>query len=104
MAAQPSAAVQRLVHLRRRCVRRASSVEPALPSALALRSTDSAADLSALFAGFIATMARSDLSPPYITGVGSSPSQRGPLRHMANGSEMRDLPGSDTIPLHVMWP
>src|ERR1700730_18533890 len=89
MAAQPSAAVQRLVHLRRRCVRRASSVEPALPSPLALRSTDSAADLSALFAGFIATMARSDFSPPCIAGVGSSPSRRGPLRHMANGSEMR---------------
>src|ERR1700682_4008198 len=55
----------------------------------ALRSTDSAADLSALFAGFIATMARSDFSPPYIAGVCSSPARRGPLRHMANGSEMR---------------
>src|ERR1700724_475029 len=89
MADQRPAAVQRLVHLRRRCVRRACSVETALPSALALRSTDSAADLSALFAGFIATMARSDFSPPYIAGVGSSPSRHGPLRHMANGSEMR---------------
>ena len=69
MADQRPAAIQRLVHLRRRCVRRACSVETALPSALALRSTDSAADLSALFAGFIATMARSDFSPPYIAGV-----------------------------------
>jgi hypothetical protein len=34
-------------------------------------------------------MARSDFSPPYIAGVGSSPSRRGPLRHKANGSEMR---------------
>src|SRR5215216_6318226 len=34
-------------------------------------------------------MAWSDFSPPYIAGVGSSPSRRGPLRHKANGSEMR---------------
>src|SRR5215831_19582263 len=61
----------------------------AFPSALALRSTDSAANYSVLFAGFIATMARSDFSSPYIAGVGSSPSRRGPLRHEANGSEMR---------------
>src|SRR5215211_1361539 len=61
----------------------------AFPSALALRSTDSAADRSALFVSFIATMAWSDFSPPYIAGVGSSPSRRGPLRHKANGSEMR---------------
>src|ERR1700730_559849 len=61
----------------------------AFPLALALRSTDSAADHSALFAGFIATMARADFSPPYIARVGSSPSPRGPLRHKANGSEMR---------------
>ena len=63
----------------------------------------SAADLSALFAGFIATMARSDFSPPYIAGVGSSPSRRGPLRHKANGSEMRP-PRFRYDPLHVMWP
>jgi hypothetical protein len=61
----------------------------AFPLALALRSTDSAADHSALFVGFIATMAWSDFSPPCIAGVGSSPSRRGPLRHNANGSEMR---------------
>jgi hypothetical protein len=61
----------------------------AFPSALALRSADSAADRSALFASFIATMAWSDFSPPYIAGVGSSPSRRGPLRHKANGPEMR---------------
>jgi len=53
----------------------------------ALRSTGSAAfapvDASAvgsfaLFAGFIATMARSDFSRPCIIGYGSSPSRCGP--------------------------
>ena len=51
------------------------------PSVLALRSTSSAASHLALFAGFIATMARSDFSRPCIVGYGSSPSRRGPLRH-----------------------
>ena len=51
---------------------------PAFPLAPALRSTDSAADCSALFAGFPATMARSDFSGPCIIGYGSSPSRCGP--------------------------
>src|SRR6267378_2916693 len=50
----------------------------AFPLVPALRSTDSAADCSALFAGFIATMAGSDFSGPCIIGYGSSPSRRGP--------------------------
>jgi hypothetical protein len=59
----------------------------AFPLAPALRSTDSAASTSemppqwasfALFAGFTATMARSDFSRPCIIGFGSSPSRRGP--------------------------
>src|SRR5436189_915586 len=35
------------------------------------------------------TLYRPFFSPPCIAGVGSSPSRHGPLRHMANGSEMR---------------
>ena len=50
----------------------------AFPSVPALRSTNSAADHSALFVGFPATMARSDFSCPYIIGYGSSPSRCGP--------------------------
>jgi hypothetical protein len=50
----------------------------AFPSVPALRSTNSAADRSALFVGFPATMARSDFSCPYILGYGSSPSRWGP--------------------------
>src|SRR6516225_1920984 len=50
----------------------------AFPLVPALRSTDSAADCSALFAGFPATMARSDFSGPCIIGFGSSPSRCGP--------------------------
>ena len=53
---------------------------PAFPSVPALRSTNSAADPSALFVGFPATMAGSDFSCPYIIGYGSSPSRCGPSR------------------------
>src|ERR1051326_1048669 len=42
----------------------------AFPLASALRSTGSAAERSALFAGFLATMASSDFPRPYIIGVG----------------------------------
>src|ERR1051326_1383240 len=42
----------------------------AFPLASALRSTGSAAECSALFAGFLATMASSDFPRPYIIGVG----------------------------------
>src|ERR1700731_3946734 len=50
----------------------------AFPLASALRSTNSAADGSALFAGFTATMASSDFPRPCIIGYGSSPSRCGP--------------------------
>src|SRR5919197_6421464 len=58
----------------------------------------------ALFAGFIATMTRSDFSRPCIIGFGSSPSRCGPPYAPHTGGQKRDLPGSDAIPLHVMWP
>src|SRR5262249_53842843 len=86
---------------------------PAFPLVPALGSAGSAAvgcavDCStagrALFAGFTATMAGSDFSCPCIIGYGSSPSRCGPsLAHDADG-QTRDLPASDAIPLHVMWP
>src|SRR4249920_1697181 len=56
----------------------------AFPSASALRSTNSAADRSALFAGFTATMASSDFPRPCIIGYGSSPSRCGPPYARAN--------------------
>src|SRR3984893_415105 len=57
-----------------------------------------------LFAGFTATMAGSDFSCPCIIGYGSSPSRCGPsLSHNSDG-RTRNIPGSDTILLHVMWP
>src|ERR1700674_1787033 len=52
----------------------------AFPSVPALRSTNSAADPSALFVSFPATMAWSDFSCPCIIGYGSSPSRCGPSR------------------------
>src|SRR5919197_6651716 len=58
----------------------------------------------ALFAGFIATMTRSDFSCPCIIGFGSSPSRCGPSLSRNPDGQTRDLPGSDAIPLHVMWP
>src|SRR6516165_9912513 len=82
-------AVQRLVHLRRHCVRRACDVELHFPRPSPFAPPTPRPITRLLFAGFIATMARSDFSPPYIAGVGSSPSRHGPLRHKANGSEMR---------------
>ena len=58
----------------------------------------------ALFVGFTATMTRSDFSCPCIIGFGSSPSRCGPSAHATSDGQTRDLPGSDAIPLHVMWP
>jgi hypothetical protein len=55
----------------------------AFPSASALGSTGSAADRSALFVGFPATMAESDSPRPCIIGYGSSPSRCGPDRQRA---------------------
>jgi hypothetical protein len=76
---------------------------PAFPLVPALRSTGSAADCSALFADFPATMAGSDFSGPFIIGYGSSPSRCGPVTATRSG-QPRDLPASDAILLHVMWP
>ena len=86
----------------RRCVRPVLCW-PAFPLVPALGSTGSAADRSAAFVGFTATMAGSDFSPPFIIGYGSSPSQCGPPASSADG-RMRDLPGSDAILPRVMWP
>src|SRR3974390_380165 len=79
----------------------------ALPSAPALRSIDSAADTvsgSALFAGFLATMTGLDFPRPCIIGYGSSPSRCGPSLSRDADGQRRDLPASDPIRLHVMWP
>src|ERR1700724_1405621 len=76
----------------------------AFPSVPALGSTNSAADRSALFVGFTATMAGSDFSCPYIIGYGSSPSRCGPSLSLDADGQTRDLPASDAIPLHVIWP
>src|SRR5215211_5926317 len=51
---------------------------PAFPLVCALGSTGSAADGSALFAGFTATTTKSDLPRPCIIGYGSLPSRYGP--------------------------
>jgi hypothetical protein len=87
---------------------------PAFPSASALRSTGSAAvgptadrsaaDSSALFVGFIATMAERDFSCPCIIGYGSSPSRCGPSLSLDTDGQSRDIPASDAILLRVMWP
>src|SRR6202035_5117997 len=71
------------------------------PLASALRSTCSAADHSALFAGFKATMASSDFPRPCIIGYGSSPSRCGPQASSADGQTW-DLPVSDAILPRVM--
>jgi hypothetical protein len=59
----------------------------------ALCSTSSAADRSALFAGFVATTAESDFPRSCIIGFDSSPSRCGPGRTIAAG-QTRDLPAS----------
>src|SRR6516162_7447126 len=63
----------------------------AFPSVPALGSTSSAADCSALFAGFTATTAEPDFPRPCIIGFGSSPSRCGPAGHDPVG-QTRDLP------------
>jgi hypothetical protein len=94
------------VTLIRFCARRVLC-RPAFPSALTLRSTNSAADCPALFVGFLVTMAGSDSSRPFTIGYGSSPSRCGPLR--ANPLVRREasrfpskdhlhVPGSSTTP------
>jgi hypothetical protein len=61
----------------------------AFPSAPALGSTGSAADCSALFAGFSATTTESDFRRSCITADGSSPSRCGPP---TGGGQTWDLP------------
>ena len=86
--------------LTRSCARRVLC-RSAFPLAPALGSTGSAADGSALFAGFPATMAGSDFPPPCIIGYDSSPSRCGPESSIASG-QTRDLPASGALLLHVM--
>jgi hypothetical protein len=75
---------------------------PAFPLVSVLRTTGSAADGSALFVGFNATTAESDVPRPCIIGYGSSPSRYGPP-WCGHAGQTRDLPGSDAILLRVMW-
>src|SRR5215813_9885559 len=68
----------------------------AFPLVSALRSTSSAADCSALFTGFTATMAESDFPRPCIIGSGSSPSRCGPSASVGDG-QTGDLPGNHFV-------
>jgi hypothetical protein len=61
----------------------------AFPLAAALGSTNSAADCSALFIGFIATTAGPDFSRSCIIGYGSSPSRCGPWGRRVQRSNVR---------------
>jgi hypothetical protein len=72
----------------------------AFPLVPALCSTTSAADRSALFAGFTAPTAESDFPRSCIIGFGSSPSRCGPGRNSAAGQTW-DLPTSDAFLLRV---
>src|SRR5262249_21935582 len=58
----------------------------------------------ALFAGFIATMTRSDFSCPCISAMAPRLPDADHPAHATVDGQTRDLPGSDAIPLHVMWP
>src|SRR3954447_8585517 len=64
---------------------------PVFPLVSALGSPGSAAGCPALFVGFTATMAGSDLSRPFIIGYGSSPSRCGPVRQFPAAGRSRDL-------------
>jgi hypothetical protein len=72
-------------------LRPARALRTAFPSVPALRSARSAADCPALFVGFLATMAGSDSSRPFIIGYGSSPSRCRPLGPNPAG-QARGLP------------
>ena len=76
----------------------------AFPSVPALRSTNSAADLSALFAasqllwhGQTSRARTSSATAPHL------PDADRPA-HTTSDGRTRDPPASDAIPLHVMWP
>ena len=62
------------------------------PLVIALPSTHSAAPLGALFAGFFGTMAMSDCSGPYITGVEIGSSRCGPRQHHVANPELSQFP------------
>src|SRR5258708_37217478 len=64
---------------------------PVFPLVLFLGSTGSAPSRPGLFAGFNATMKRSDFSCPCFIGFDSSPSRCGPLQNSSSG-QARDLP------------
>jgi hypothetical protein len=85
--------------LSRSCARRVLCWS-AFPLVPALGSTGSAAGDPALFVGFVATMAESDLPRPCIIGFGSSPSRCGPGRSVAFG-QTRDLPASGAFLVRV---
>jgi len=76
-----------------RCCARRVFCWSAFPLVPVLGSTDSAADCSALFAGFTATIPGSDFPPPCVIGYGSSPFRCGPGQNIASG-QTRDLPAS----------
>ena len=98
-------ASQRLCHAYPGSEPGAYFVDPHFPLVPTLGSTHSAADRSALFVGFTATMAGSRFSRLCIIGYrGSSPSRCGPSLARDADGQTRDLPASDAIPLHVMWP
>jgi len=80
IAPDPSPARQRL------------PASPARAQSPPLAPLNEAAACAALFAGFIATMAGSDFSSPYIIGFGSSPSRCGPPGHNGPGGRTGDLP------------
>ena len=52
----------------------------------------------------LATMTGLDFPRPCIIGYGSSPSRCGPSLSRDADGQRRDLPASDAIRLHVMWP
>ena len=84
--------------LSRSCARRVLCW-PTFPLVPALRSTNSAADCSALFVDFIATTAESDFSGSCITGYGSSPFRCG---HAVSTHKPNPRPpGSRTKSFHI---
>ena len=66
-------------------------VVPCSPRPPPLAPPHSAVGRPTLFAGFVATMARSDFSRPFVIGYGSSPSRCGPVGLAAAGRAV-DLP------------
>src|SRR5688500_7421091 len=76
---------------------------PVFPLVPALGSPGSAAGCPALFVGFTATMAGSDLSRPFIIGYGSSPSRCGPARQFPAGREISRFPVKERPYMPGSW-